>query len=367
MPTAIPNLANRPTEPPAIRAGDVIDSSHVRGLSQLQTAILAEMGTGVMISQEWPEGQCSHSGAPPQPAPAGVVVPIAVWRIPILSDRHVVLSTEIRGYADDENCNIVLESVGGNDLIQLELPVGAGNADIWTALPDLDIGPIDNGTGPYEEIRMYISTAGGTGYVLQISASVEALASPLPNQRIDGAAPMSPNPAGAGLPLPASAGVKWREGALAPRERPCIAVVWSALDTAYDGPGEGPGPLDDEFKPMGLLWSIASLHPGHGVVRHARTGNRAAGGGDFDATVYTPMRTPVVYADNPISWKQVSESVATVTPLVPPELGPPLVFQPPRLTQYAPTDAFFLIEEHPPLRSLSMWSRAGAPDAEVDV
>ena len=241
--------------PGLVLPGDAIQTSHWSALPARLNAGLAEIGATVVISQEWPGGQCRHAGA--IPTAEAVAIPIAVWAIPVPSDRHTALHIELRAWNTTalHEGRVTLRSQTTADEVTVVVGVGAGAGDVWTDAGALDIAPAELGGGELDVIEMYLETddAGAVITVEQISAEIRDLSSPLAAQALTTkgavAGPMGVDQLSDDAPLSTPTAFDLIDGDAHLRQRPNLAVTWSGLNPEYTGVGDA----DRWLPPHGVL------------------------------------------------------------------------------------------------------------------
>jgi hypothetical protein len=277
--------ANRVQSVELPQPGDTITAAEWRALIGTLNGALNEVGPTTVISQEWPGENASHAGSIPQDS--GEDVPLCSWLIPIVSDQHDQLHARVRAWNSLgllHDGRVILRSRVTGDEVSVVVGAGVAAADDWTALDPLDIAGIDVASGDavdsVDVIDLFIESddPSATVTLLQLAAEVFDLVDSDGLDDLPAAALTSSDvvayPIGILMasdyrPLSTPVGFGLIEGDAHLRKRANLAVIWSGLNPAYDGPS-----ANDRWMPP------------HGVLcahRNAGNGDRRRYG-RFDAT-----------------------------------------------------------------------------------
>ncbi len=281
--------ANRVQSVEMPEPGDTITAAQWQAAIGTLNACLSELGPTTVISQEWPDGNASHAGSIPQDE--GEDVPLCSWLIPIVSDVHDVLHARVRAWNSSgvHDGRVILRSRVTGDEVEVVVGAGVAAADEWVDLPALDIAGVDVATGDdvdsADVIDLFIESDDPSATVtpLQIAAEVRDLVdgaglSDLPAAALTSsgvvAYPIGIQMAASYRPLSTPVGFGLIDGDAHLRARASLAVTWSGLNPAYDGPS-----ADDRWMPP---HGVLCAHRGAGNDDRRRYGRFDDGGGQLE-------------------------------------------------------------------------------------
>lgn len=222
-------------DPFTLYPGQPLRATSARYLLGSLNAATAELHAGTAVCQQWEPGVCEHAGATPEDDDEEPI-PLAFWRLPVPSDRHTTLRVIVRAERSnaDNAATLTVRSVHAADEISAALATAA--EDDFTTVGDLTIAVAEG--EPWEDVRLYLSTAGGgtIARLYQIIAYYLPIESPMPAQTVSGAIPFG---LGAAVdedrPLPAARGHQIIETVNALHSRPRVVQAWSGLSAEYSG------------------------------------------------------------------------------------------------------------------------------------
>lgn len=184
----------------------------------------AEGPTAPMVSQEWPEGQCSWADS----AGSGAVAEVAQWRIPTVSPAHQTLIVSTL-------CSQSNDPAEGGTIATFEI-----NGDSGTISPDFGASTYKHleltygqPVAGYADLTMGLASPNGSLTLEDVTARFERLPSPLdagPAGGVVGAfTPMGRGRAAADMPAASRRGAKIIHNAGVLLDYPRSVFCWSAL------------------------------------------------------------------------------------------------------------------------------------------
>ncbi len=239
------NVESPPTlpDPNAFLPGIVLRGDVFELIPECLNNALSFHGAGFAFQQIWEDGICQSSDMSIPQDGGSNDIPIATWRIPIISDRHDSISIQVRGYhtALAIGGDVEFRSENAGDSVTAALGNGAAAADSWTDVGSLDIADTGGGDG-YEVITMYLvaDMMAGFSEIVQVMAEYGPLADPLPAETITtndvAGIPFGLDTVtGPDRPLPAVRGHQMINTLTALYARPRVLLNWSGLDSSYTG------------------------------------------------------------------------------------------------------------------------------------
>ena len=229
MSNRVPLAGGTLPDPNKLATGQALRSDEVIYIPEMLNHSINSARCQPVVGQVWSDRICRYEVA------GAAYTDVATWRIPVLTDTHVLL--EIRIYADAAagagSGSVRFTSAGSG--LTFTFPVAA--LSIYATLPFAGLISAPVGATDYDDITMSISADTGQEVAVHsVTIRYEELVlagAGLPVQIIGGAEPFGVDVASdPDYPLPAAQGQRFITALSALRDRPRQMFCWSGLSAA---------------------------------------------------------------------------------------------------------------------------------------